>query len=144
MPRSDHLIDRRAWPRGRSRREAAVADRDRECRKWDGERSFGQAVPFGIISTTGIAGLTLSSGHGYLSSQYGLAVDNLLEAVVVLADGSFVTRSDTEYADRLWGLRGGGRDFWGRDQASCSGTHPANTGLWRADRRFSELADAPR
>ena len=92
---------RRAWVEG----GATLRDFDHEA------QAYGLATPLGINSTTGVAGLTLGGGFGWLSRTLGLAADNLLSAEMVTADAQRLQVSATEHPDLFWAIRGGGGNF---------------------------------
>jgi FAD/FMN-containing dehydrogenase len=106
----------------------------------DATAAFGLATTGGIISTTGIGGLTLGGGIGHLTRGYGLSCDNLLAAEVVLADGTVVTADRDTSADLFWALRGGGGNF-GVVTRFTYRVHPVDTVY--AGPMFFDLADAP-
>ena len=105
--------------------------------------AFGLATPNGFVSTTGVGGLTLGGGIGHLSRRYGLTIDSLLSADLVLADASVVTASPDQHPDLFWAIRGGGGNF-GIVTSFLFRLHPVDTVvggpmLWPIDRAAEVL-----
>src|SRR5260221_7199174 len=105
--------------------------------------AFGMATPSGFVSTTGVGGLTLGGGIGHLARRYGLTIDSMLSAELVLADGSIVTASPDEHPDLFWAIRGGGGNF-GIVTSFLFRLHPVETVyagpmIWPLDRASDVL-----
>jgi len=106
--------------------------------------AYGLAVPLGVLSTTGIGGLVTGGGIGYLARRYGLSIDNLRGADLVLADGTFAHADNDENADLFWAIRGGGGNF-GVVTAFEFESHPVSIivggpTLWHLDRAADVMA----
>jgi FAD/FMN-containing dehydrogenase len=135
------IIDLSAMRNIRVDAEARTARVEGGCTWGDVDRTthaYGLAVPSGFISTTGVAGLTLGGGTGHLTRRFGLTIDSLLSADLVLADGRQIRASEEEHPDLFWALRGGGGNF-GVVTAFEFRLHPvervvAGPTLWPLDR----------
>ncbi|MEP6681237.1 MAG: FAD-binding oxidoreductase [Chloroflexota bacterium] len=136
---------RRAWVQG----GALLGDVDRES------QLHGLATTGGVVSHTGVAGLTLGGGYGYLGRRFGLACDNVLSAEVVTASGDVLVASPDEHDDLYWGIRGGGGNFgvvtafelqlhpFGPDILSVDLAYPADDGAPALRALLDLAADAP-
>ncbi len=116
-----HPGEKRVWAEG----GAKLGDIDHET------QAFGLAVPIGVVSRTGIGGLTLHGGYGFLTRKYGLTIDNMLSATVVTADGRLLYADKNENADLFWALRGGGGNF-GVVTSFEFQLHPVGPEVWIA------------
>jgi FAD/FMN-containing dehydrogenase len=106
-------------------------------------QTFGLATTTGTVWGTGLAGLTLGGGIGWLMGQYGLTIDNLLSADLVTADGDVLRAKAHENPDLFWGVRGGGGNFGsGCQRLCCFALHPFYLGIliWPCDKAKMQLS----